>query len=851
MKESYHRMPRQLLIDGHSLLFRAFHALPPLTARDGTPTGAMYGFLNMLLRVVDEEHPDRIIVAFDGAWATFRHEQYAEYKAGRVQAPDEFRQQVPLVQELLSGLGIPVLMAPGFEADDVIGTLARQGEDRQYVTLILSGDRDLLQLVNGNTTVLLMSRLGISDLDRMTPSAVREKMGVDPAQIPDLKGLEGDSSDNIRGVAGIGKKSAQALLTEYGTVEKIIENIEAINNARWQRALRGQEEVARTCRDLATIVTDVPLDWPEVEEPHKLVVSPEAAALLTRLDLHAVHRRLGGILQESSPQSTPHAGERLTPYDEQPISALQDDRTYLLWVDSSDMLWIADPIDQWVGKYSGEKLSSAPVLVWGAKRLYRYCYRHQLTPPECREDGELQAYLLESDRRQYDVVSLAQDQGFAVENTVPELMHAMNTLIGRQGELIQSLGLEEVYRTVELPLAKVLAQMEEDGIRVDSQKLHELGEELAQMISALEQEIFDMAGQVFNINSPHQLGDILFGRLGLPTMKKTKTGFSTDADTLEALAPLHPIVEKVLNYRQVIKIKGTYVDGMLPLVQKDHRLHTTFHQTVTGTGRLSSSDPNLQNIPIRGSLGRRVRGVFIPTDGRVLMAADYSQIELRLLAHLSGDDNLIQAFWDGEDIHARTAAEIFNITGDVDPVWRARAKAVNFGIIYGISDFGLARDTGVSRNEAKDYIARYYARYPRLKQYFDGVIEEARQAGEVRTVLGRRRVLNDISAKNRARRQYAERMAINTVIQGSAADLIKIAMVRVSQELTNPGWVSQMILQVHDELIWDVVPRELDALEKVARQQMTQAMTLKVPLVVEVKVGPAWDNLDPRPATEG
>lgn len=845
-------MPKQLLIDGHSLLFRAFHALPPLATRSGTPTGAVYGFFTMLLRAVEDEKPDRVVVAFDAPETTFRHEQYQEYKGTREQAPEDFRVQVPLVQNLLSALGIPVVVVPGYEADDILGTLAIMGQERGYDTYIVTGDRDLLQLVREGVTVLLTSRTGMTDLDRMTPHAVYAKMGVRPEQIPDLKGLEGDASDNIPGVAGIGKKSAVELLRQYGSVDGLITQLDSVTNSRWLRALKGHEEEARRYRDLATIMTKVPVPWPDVDEPYQMAMTPSVATLLDELELSALRRRLEKP-EGAAPPVAP-AQKVLEPLTvTETVERFEPDHRYVIWQDADGVLWWGDVAAGWVGRWDKTVRDGLKYVAWGTKGLVRRLLEAGAAWwPPFQDDGKLGAYLLDSEKSRFDLVDIAQEKGYPAPKTASEAIAVIDALIAEQAEAIRQGGLERVYREVELPLAPVLAKMETEGVLVDRERLLALGKEVEESLAQNEQEIFRLAGMTFNINSPQQLGEVLFGKLGLPVIKKTKTGVSTDAETLETLAPLHPIVEKVLSYRQMGKIKGTYVDGLLPLIGPDGRIHTTFHQTVAATGRLSSSDPNLQNIPVREPLGRRVRSVFVPSPGRILLAADYSQIELRMLAHLSGDDHLIQAFWAGEDIHRRTAAEIFGIdVHAVDAVWRNRAKAVNFGIVYGISDFGLARDTGVSRAEAKEYIERYFARYPRLKEYFAEVVEAARRDGYVRTIVGRRRPLADIRAANRARRQYAERMAMNTAIQGSAADLIKIAMVRIDRRLEHEGFRSRMILQVHDELIWDAYPEEVERLAQLAAEEMTGAMSLKVPLVVEFKTGANWEAMTPWPPADG
>ncbi|MCY0897761.1 MAG: DNA polymerase I [Firmicutes bacterium] len=840
-------MPTQLLIDGHSLLFRAYHALPPLATQTGIPTGAIHGFTSMLLKVVDQEKPDRLVVVFDAPEVTFRHEQYEAYKAQREEAPDDFRQQVPHLVQLLESMGVPVLAVGGFEADDTLGTLAVMGEERGYRSLIVTGDRDLLQLVNEATEVLLTLRSGISDLQRMNRVKVKEKMGVWPEQIPDLKGLMGDGSDNIPGVPGIGQKSAIALLEQYGSIEEIIQHLNELSNPRWHSALAAHQEEARRYRDLATIVTTVPIDWPTLVEPFQWKRDGELVDLLGRLELHQVQQRLG--LVAAPPQNkAKRAPQKIVPaLMEVNLAqfAWECDEPLGLWA-AGDEIWVYHPRQHYVahGQWQDLPRPSPAFVSWGVKSLYRAAYQAHRPLPQFVGDVKLAAYLLDSERREYDLEKLGTEWGFPQPTSPAERVQVLWHLEQALAARLKEQDLDSLYQHVELPLARVLARMEAVGVAVDPGRLEGLGHEVLDLIRAKEEDIFRHAGMAFNINSQRQLGEVLFDRLGLPALKKTKTGWSTDAETLENLRMLHPIVDDILEYRQLVKIHGTYVEGLLPLIGTDGRLHTTFHQTVTATGRLSSSDPNLQNIPVRLPLGRRVRSVFVPSPRRIFVAADYSQIELRMLAHLAGDDNLRQAFWEGEDIHRRTASEIFNVPLEaVDETWRSRAKAVNFGIIYGISDFGLSRDTGVSRSEARDYIDRYYQRYPSLKEFFESVLDQARNNGYVKTILGRRRWLPDILSKNRARRQYAERMAMNTVIQGSAADLIKVAMVRIDAEMQAQAYRSDMIIQVHDELIWDAVVEEARQLVRMATDHMKTALTLTVPLVVEVKWGHNWEQM--------
>ncbi len=844
-------MSRQLLVDGHSLLFRAYHALPPLTNREGTPTGALFGFAGMLLKMLAERRPQRVVVVFDAPRPTFRHQIYEQYKGTRSQTPDEFRRQVPLVEQLLDFLHVPRVAVPGYEADDVLGTLAQMGVERGYDTEIVTGDRDLLQTVGPSITVYLTTRAGISAWEAMDAEKTVAKLGVRPAQVPDLKGLMGDSSDNIRGVVGIGEKSACALLGQYGSLDEIYAHLDEIDNPRWVKALANQRDAALQSRLLATIVSSVPMDWPEADEPYQLEPNPALEEFLVAMGMQSIQRRIrqfseatvAAVTEPTRPEgaaawSPPAVGE--TPADQFRVN--DGDLVVVDAVKANQWLMLSgDRVTRWQGAWPRARFAG-----WGSKEMLR-ALGDQAKEVRFVEDGEIQAYLLNSEAKAYSLDQVADRFGLEVGQDPVRRILAIAELLSRQARDVQALGLSRLYREVEMPLIPILAAMEATGIHVDVEQLRTLGQECEDQLRTLEAEIHALAKEPFNIQSPRQLADVLFGRLQLPSGKRTKTGYSTDADTLEKLRNEHPIVEKILEFRQLSKIKGTYVDGIIDLVDEDEKLHTTFHQTGTATGRLSSSNPNLQNIPVREPMGRRVRGVFKPSPGNILVAADYSQIELRMLAHLSEDERLIQAFREGEDIHRRTASEMFNIPlAEVDSTWRNRAKAINFGIIYGISGYGLARDTGVAQHEAEDYIRRYYARYPSLKAYFDAVLADARAQGFVTTILGRRRMLPDISHQNRVRRQVAERMAINTVIQGSAADLIKTAMVAIWREMHNDRrWQSKLTLQVHDELIWDAVPSEEPDLMAMARLHMVSVLSLSVPLVVEGKHGLDWEHMSP------
>lgn len=840
-----------LLVDGMNLLFRAYHALAntKMSTPDGTPTFAVYGFATMLLKAAQETEPDVVVVAWDSPGDTFRHEQYQDYKAGREAAPDDFHVQVPLAFRLLDVLQVHQMAAPGFEADDIIGTLAGgvdpAAEDCRV--LILSGDRDLLQLVRPGVTVLYPGR-DAGTLTWLDEAGVQAKLSVRPNQVPDLKGLMGDSSDNIKGVAGIGEKSAVLLLSRYEHLEDVFRAAAAgeIPESRVRKALVGQERAGYDSRALATIRQDLPLAVPAPgAEPYRVRPTPELLAFLDEMRFTTLKRRLQGAEAESAPPAEPAS------------AAAEDFTRHVSWPDAAVVALEADPGgavgEQWHVAWEGGvgTVVGCPTPGEG-QRLVGFAIKPWvLTLPEGVRprvwDAEVAAYLLDPTVSAYTPDVLGRLLGRPVRG-----LAGLAAAVPALGAALDAAGLTSLYEDVEMPLLLVLAAMEARGLAADRTALANLGVELDAGLRQLAREIYDEAGVAFNLHSSRQLGEVLFQHLGLPRGRKTKTGYSTDADTLESLAPQHPVVAKILSWRQLEKLNSTYVEALLPLIGPDGRIHTHLNQTVAATGRLSSSDPNLQNIPVRSAWGQRVRSVFGPSPGRVLLAADYSQIELRMLAHFAQDPVLLEAFRTGEDIHRRTAAEMFGVrVAEVSTELRSRAKAINFGIIYGISDFGLANQTGVSRAAAAEYIQRYYDRYPRIRAFFEQVLADAKRDGRVTTLLGRRRPMPDIAARHPVQRHYAERTAVNTVIQGSAADLIKVAMVRVEKALADRGFASAMVLQVHDELIWDAVPDEVPALVEVAGAIMTEALPLTVPLVVDFKQGPDWGHLVPVASREG
>lgn len=864
---------RFLVLDGSSLIFRAFYALPPdLSDSHGQPTGAIFGFSNMLTKLIAEQQPDLMALAFDKSRHTFRTERYADYKGTRDKTPEELLSQFPLLREFAANMGIPFLEKDNYEADDIIGTLATQAAAEGYDVRVVTGDRDALQLVRPNLRVLLTKK-GISELKDYDTAAFEEEYGFEPLKLIDLKGLMGDTSDNIPGIPGVGPKTASKLLLAYGSVENVLAHVEDVSGKKLKERLMEYADQARLSKELATIELHVP-EIEFVEADYR--IQPDMEKMQAFCDAHelrAVWRnfeRLYGPAELALDLGdTGDAAAQDLSYDlwdETAVKAAAE-APYLAvsgifeglapFVSIEGLAVVAGPDAEKAGFVRKDSAAFSALLnllesekqaaVFGLKRYDQAGLKAQ----QAFFDIELAAYLLEPERSKYALPELSQKylQEMAPESFADERSRAVweaktiSRLYPLLGAKLEEEELTHLMDTVELPLVEVLAAMEQNGVYVNRTHLAEKTEEVADRLQTIEQSIYEMAGHTFNLNSPKQLGTVLFEELDLPVRKKTKTGYSTNAEVLESLRLEHPIVEQILAYRLWSKLKSTYLDGITGLIRTDTgRVHTSFNQTVTATGRLSSSDPNLQNIPVRTEEGRMIRALFEPGEGYdYLLSADYSQIELRLLAHMSGDANFIDAFKRGQDIHARTAAEVFGIPlEEVTPELRRHAKVVNFGIVYGISDFGLARNLHISRKEASDYISRYFERYPGVRAFMDKVVAEAHETGYVTTMFGRRRELPAIKSRNFNQRMLAERMAMNTPIQGTAADVIKLAMIAAYHRLKEAGVKSRILLQVHDELVLEVVESELDVVQAILRESMEHVVELSVPLSIDIHWGRNW-----------
>lgn len=869
-----------MVIDGNSILNRAFYGVRLLTNHDGLPTNAIYGFLSTLFRLQDEYTPDRTIVCFDVKEKTFRHQKFDSYKATRKGMPDELAAQLPVMKEVLDALGIIRCEKGGFEADDLIGTISRKAEEQGDDCLIVTGDRDSLQLVSAHTTVHLVSSKGGQDTSRdITPEAFREEYGFDPIRLIDLKALMGDSSDNISGVPGVGEKTAMNLLHTFGSLDEVYRHLDAPEIKKGLRdKLTNGEQAARDSYWLATIERDAPLPIDMQALPDVQMDRDALYDLLTRLEFKSFLTRLG-LSKTEAP--APTAAERkrveltdlesaqkqldaLTELSAVPLFAapglhafalLAQDTVYLL---SSDSFSVADWDTVTARLFAGE----IKLVMHDAKPTYVELLEAGLAAQGVLFDTSIAAYLLDPTASAYDLervalsylnrelpkVDLTAEDAFSPLGGRDSALAAMTANVEAIADIyaeasarLEEQGMHKLFFEMEMPLMTVLAEMQQAGCKADADQLCAFGEQLDTRIAALTEQIYEAAGHEFNIQSSKQLGVVLFEELGLPYKKKTKTGYSTSAEVLESLAGYHPMIADVLEYRQLTKLKSTYVDGLLKVIAPDGRIHSHFQQTVTATGRLSSVDPNLQNIPVRTELGRELRRMFVAEQGRVLVDADYSQIELRVLAHVADDDAMIEAFRGGQDIHATTASKVYGVpVEEVTPQMRSSCKAVNFGIVYGISDFSLAQDIGVTRKEAAAFIQSYLDTYPGVHHYMESIKQSARETGYVETLFGRRRALPELNSKNFNLRSFGERAAMNTPIQGTAADIIKIAMLRVRDRLKAEGFEARLILQVHDELILEAPEHESERAAVLLREEMEHAAELRVPLVAEAKIGHSW-----------
>ena len=888
-------MKKLMALDGNSIINRAFYGVSQnLTTREGQPTNAIFGFLNILNKLLDEVFPDALCVTFDRPAPTFRHRAYADYKANRKGMPDELAGQMPILKDVLSAMRIPMYELDGWEADDLLGAIARLDEAAGWETVIVTGDKDSLQLVTDHTTVKLVStRMGRTTTRDMTPESFQEEYGFEPIHLIDLKALMGDSSDNYPGVKGVGEKTAMALIQLYRTVGHLYDHMPDVCSAPDTPAKPGLikkleegRESAFLSYDLATIRTDAPIDFkpednlcrkPDNDRLYELFLKLEFAKLIDKYGLTAPQGESQAeepVFECTCTSEVVESGERA-----EELLALWrgQDRVNVLALPSLDVICV-----EWgetdghaallfagrLETYNGilKKLFAPDIkkAAHGVKTLCRRLLDEGLTPGGFVFDTEVAAYLLAPTdgsyeleklvltyfKTQADPASLYLDEGAFGPLSDPTAPLAALTShcawIGALREVLEkrlrALGMWELYEKVDLPLCAVLAEMEAEGFLIDRGALARFGEMLSERIDQVQKTVYALAGEdAFNINSTQQLGHILFDKLGLPPVKKTKSGWSTNADVLDKLRGKHPIIDSILEYRQLTKLKSTYADGLAKVIGPDGRIHTSFQNTVTATGRLSSTEPNLQNIPVRTELGAELRRMFAAPAGKVLVDADYSQIELRLLAHMAGDQAMIDGFKSGEDIHTITASQVFNVsTGEVTPLMRRSAKAVNFGIVYGISPFSLSQDIGVTVQEAKEYMNKYFAHYAGVRDYMDAVVEQAKQAGFVATLWGRRRWIPEIRSSNFNTRSFGERVALNAPIQGTAADIIKLAMLRVRDRLKAEGFAGKLVLQVHDELIVECPETEAEAVCRLVEEEMEGVARLSVPLLAETHAGKTW-----------
>ena len=867
-----------VLIDGHSILNRAFYGVPNLTNAEGLHTNAVYGFLNIMFRILDEEQPQYLAVAFDLHAPTFRHKMYEAYKGTRHAMPEELREQVPVIKEVLKAMRIPTIMQEGYEADDILGTLAKRSEEQGMEVTVVSGDRDLLQLATDKIKIRIpKTKGGKTVIEDYHTQDVIEAYQIEPKQIIELKALMGDSSDNIPGLPGVGEKTATKLIVTYGNIENAYEHRAEIKPAKAQKAFEEHYDLAQLSKTLATINTDSPVEFTLEDARVEDFYTPEAYDWCKRLEFRNLLSRFSednrrvevtdtfvtvtdfSEIQELLKNALQSDAVGVSVCFERDMSGLAfcTDADHTYWIPVEGFItdaWIKDAVQELAGK-------SPCFCALDVKQILQTGEFEER--PEI-QDISLMAYLLNPLKAEYPYDAVAaeylsvtlpgKEDLFADRKKMDreKLSHAFAVQTCCQAytarmafepmlAALKEQGMEKLYRNLELPLLYTLHHMEQAGILVERQELIDYGAMLKTRIDDLEQTIYDKAGEKFNINSPKQLGTILFEKMQLPGGKKTKTGYSTAADVLEKLAPEAPIVSDILEYRQLTKLKSTYADGLLTCIAEDGRIHSTFNQTITATGRISSTEPNLQNIPIRTELGRLLRKVFVPQDGFVFMDADYSQIELRVLAHFSGDEALINAYREQSDIHRITASQVFHVPFDeVTDLQRRNAKAVNFGIVYGISSFGLSQGLSITRKEAEGYISRYFETYPGIKAFLDGAVAEAKEKGYVTTLFGRRRPVPELKSSNFMQRSFGERVAMNSPIQGTAADIIKFAMLGVDRRLRRENMRSRLILQVHDELLIETAVEEEERVRQILTEEMMHAADLAVELVIDLHTGKNW-----------
>ncbi len=861
-------MSKILLVDGYSILNRGFYALPLLSDKNGVYTNAILGFMNILFKVMDDERPDYLAVALDCHAPTFRHKMFAEYKGTRKPMPEELRMQLPIIREILTSMDILWIEKEGYEADDILGTIAKHSEAEGLEVTLLSGDRDLLQIASDKIKISIpKTAQGKTDIHNYYAADVKAEYGVTPLEFIDVKALQGDTSDNIPGVTKVGEKTAQALIGEYHSLENIYDNIDKITKPALKNNLTNDKEKAFLSRTLATIEVNAPIDFTVDKAKIRPFINERSTEILLKYSLKSVITKAGTVGSEPAENafSVPaHTTDYkiITDFNES-CRIIEDVKKATL---SGTVLvknrGIAVSLKsgnyflEFYGMFTAEYVKDTyfsdnqPVNIatYRIKDLYPVVGQYR----EGLQDIEILSYLIDPVKGDYPISFLSERYGERLreEDKVTSkdpVYYAVSAseeaflLVDGLKDKVKSLGMEELYYKIELPLSYVLYSMEQEGIYVEKERLKEYGEHLKEGITALESDIYNLAGCEFNINSPKQLGEILFEKLGLPGGKKTKTGYSTAADVLDKLASEHEIVSKILEYRTLSKLKSTYADALSGFIAEDNRIHARFNQTVTATGRLSSDKPNLQNIPIRTELGRELRKVFLPREGYTFIDADYSQIELRLMAHMSGDEGLIQAFKDRADIHRSTASRVFNVPYDeVTSDERRRAKAVNFGIIYGISAFGLSQDIGTDVSEAKRYIEDYFKTYPAVKVYLDKTVSGAKETGFTATLYNRLRPIPELKDSNFNVRSFGERVAMNAPIQGTAADIMKIAMIGIFEELKARGLESKLLIQVHDEVLIEAKIGEENAVMEILKDRMENAVSLSVPLEIDIHKGDSW-----------